>query len=433
VFSTSFRRIPQLAHSHVRNPQRHRVTGSFPSGLDDVEDKILPIVNLMGGEESLMDSIFKDKRVLVTGACGTVGSELVRQLLEDYGVGELIGLDNNESEIFFLEHKHSKYSNAYFFLGDVRDRDKLTRKMAGIDVVFHTAAFKHVILCERSPFEAVQTNILGVQNLIHAACENDVGCVIFTSSDKAVNPTNVMGTSKLMGERLMTAANSNHREKGPIFASTRFGNVLGSRGSVIPIFREQIRRGGPVTITDLNMTRFIMSIQQAVRLVIDSSHLARGGEVFVTKMPVIGIHDLAKVMIRELARVWGHRVQDIRIEVIGYKPGEKLYEELMSHEETRRAWELERYFAVIPAFTSLYRNISYEYEDIISEEVRNPYNSGNEQPLTQMQLAHFLRQNGLLEEQPYVHPAERFWPNGTQDNLNHGTREIQNASREAKR
>ncbi|MCK8604366.1 polysaccharide biosynthesis protein [Desulfoferrobacter suflitae] len=365
-----------------------------------------------------MNSIFDDKRVLVTGACGTVGSELVRQLLEDYRVGELIGLDNNESEIFFLEQKYSKHHNAYFFLGDVRDRDKLTRKMKGIDVVFHTAAFKHVILCERSPFEAVQTNILGVQNVIYAACENDVGSVIFTSSDKAVNPTNVMGTSKLMGERLMTAANSNHRGKGPIFASTRFGNVLGSRGSVIPIFREQIRRGGPVTLTDPDMTRFIMSIKEAVKLVIDSLSLARGGEVFVTKMPVIRIKDLAAVMIRELAPGYGHRPEHIPTEVIGYKPGEKLYEELMSQEETRRSWELERYFVVIPAFTSLYRNIDYEYKGTEPKPVHKPYNSCNEKPLSQMQITHFLHKNRLLEDVPNDHPAERYWPDERHDERN---------------
>ena len=173
--------------------------------------------------------------------------------------------------------------------------------MAGINLVFHTAAFKHVILCERSPFEAVQTNIIGIQNIIQAAIANQVARLIFTSSDKAVNPTNVMGTSKLMGERLMTAANGNACGNCQIFASTRFGNVLGSRGSVIPIFREQIKMGGPVTLTDPEMTRFIMSIKQAVQLVIDSAFLAQGGEVFVTKMPVIRIQDLAEVMINELA------------------------------------------------------------------------------------------------------------------------------------
>jgi FlaA1/EpsC-like NDP-sugar epimerase len=163
-----------------------------------------------------MDSLLKSKRVLVTGACGTVGRELIGQLLEDHDVGELVAIDNNESELFFLEHKFSKYPNASFFLADVRDRNKLSEIFEDMNVVFHTAAFKHVILCERSPFEAVQTNILGVQNLIHAARDNGVQRVIFTSSDKAVNPTSVMGTSKLMGERLMAAANSNSRENGRI-------------------------------------------------------------------------------------------------------------------------------------------------------------------------------------------------------------------------
>jgi len=222
----------------------------------------------------------KAQRILVTGACGTVGSELIRQLLEDYQVKELVALDNNESELFFVEEKFSKHPQAAFFLADVRDRDKLSRRMKGIDVVFHAAAFKHITFCERSPFEAVQTNILGVQNVIYAALENSVKRVIFTSSDKAVNPTNVMGTSKLMGERLITAANCNLRGEGPIFTSTRFGNVLGSRGSVIPIFHEQIRRGGPVTLTDPLMTRFIMSITEAVQLLIDSGRHSCGGEVF---------------------------------------------------------------------------------------------------------------------------------------------------------
>ncbi len=242
----------------------------------------------------------KGKRVVVTGACGTIGQELVQQLLAGYEIDELIGLDNNESELFHLDQKHLG-DNASFFLADIRDRYKLTRKMKHMQVVFHTAAFKHVILCERSPFEAAQTNITGVQNVITAAIDNHAETVIFTSSDKAVNPTNVMGTSKLMGERLIAAANSSLRGKGPVLASTRFGNVMGSRGSVIPIFKKQINQGGPITLTDPEMTRFIMSIEEAVKLVIESSALACGGEVFITKMPIIRIQDLAEVMIEELA------------------------------------------------------------------------------------------------------------------------------------
>jgi FlaA1/EpsC-like NDP-sugar epimerase len=361
-----------------------------------------------------MTDFFRSKRILVTGACGTVGKELVRQFLETFAVEELIGIDNNESELFFLDHRFSTHSHARFFLADIRDKEKLIRKMRGIHIVFHAAAFKHVVLCERSPYEAVQTNIIGLQNIINAAYENKVKRVIFTSSDKAVNPTNVMGTSKLMGERLMTAANSNLRGNGTIFSSTRFGNVLGSRGSVIPIFKQQIKKGGPLTLTDPEMTRFIMTIKQAVRLVIDSSLLARGGSVFITKMPVIRIRDLAEVMIEELAPVYGIEPSSIDIETIGIKPGEKMYEELMTIEETRRAWELPNYFAVLPAFKNIYRNIEYHYPDIISKTVTNPYESSREKPLPKETLRHFLISNHLLEDDAEKddHPAERMWPKG---------------------
>jgi FlaA1/EpsC-like NDP-sugar epimerase len=363
-----------------------------------------------------MKTSLDHKRVLVTGACGTVGRELVRQLLERSQVEEIIALDNNESDLFFLEQEFCAQKQVRFFLADIRDRDKLSRKMKGVHVVFHTAAFKHVILCERSPFEAVQTNILGVQNVILAAAETSVEKVIFTSSDKAVNPTNVMGTSKLMGERLITAANEDFRGNGPVFASTRFGNVLGSRGSVMPIFREQIRRGGPVTLTHPGMTRFIMAVKEAAQLVIDSASLARGGEVFITKMPTICIEDLAEVMIETLAPLHGYSPESIRIEIIGTKPGEKMYEELMSHEETRRAWELGRYFVVLPAFSSRYREAVYTYSGVLSRTVTNPYHSGNETPLSKFELLDFLRNNDLLFEDmypPHHHPVERYWPNGS--------------------
>ncbi|RMD59003.1 SDR family NAD(P)-dependent oxidoreductase, partial [Candidatus Parcubacteria bacterium] len=297
-------------------------------------------------------SSWQGKRVLITGACGTVGRELLRQVVTR-GAYEIIGLDNNESELFFLGEEYRTATNVYLYLGDLRDRDKLMRKMQGVDIVLHAAALKHVILCEKTPRDAVQTNILGTQNVIDAAQANGVERVIFTSSDKAVNPTNVMGTTKLMGERLMTAANAHRRAGGPIFASTRFGNVLGSRGSVIPLFKKQIERGGPVTLTDPSMTRFIMTLEEATQLVLDSVFLACGGEVFVTKMPVARIEDLAYAMIAELTG----EDADIAIEVIGTKAGEKLYEELMNDEETRRTFELDRYFVVLPAFKSVYESI----------------------------------------------------------------------------
>lgn len=281
--------------------------------------------------------------------------------------------------------------------------------MQDIDIVFHAAALKHVILCERSPYEAVQTNIIGCENIIHAAEANNVEKVIFTSSDKAVNPTNVMGTSKLMGERLMTAANGSSKKSTTIFASTRFGNVLGSNGSVIPIFKQQIKNGGPISLTDPEMTRFVMTVEESVRLVIDSAKQAQGGEVFITKMPVLNISDMAKVMIELLAKQYGHNPESIKIDIIGSKPGEKLYEELMSDEETRRAVELQQYFSVLPAFRGFHKNIEYKYDDVVNEVVDDPYVSSEAKMMGHEEIKDFLLTNDLLgiQEDQF---GERYWP-----------------------
>ena len=365
-----------------------------------------------------MKPLFEGKVILVTGACGTVGSELIRQLLADkrYDPQEVIGLDCNESALFFLDQQFLDNDKGRFFLADIRDKDQLKRKMHGVDIVFHAAAYKHVILCERSPEQALQTNIHGVQNVISAAMDNRVEKVIFTSSDKAVNPTNVMGTSKLMGERLMTAANSNKRGKGPIFASTRFGNILGSSGSVIPIFHNQIASGGPVTLTDQEMTRFVMSVSESVRLVLDSAQQAKGGEVFITKMPVIRIVDLARAMIDELAPLYGYSKDEIDITEIGTKPGEKLYEELMSAEETRRALELGHYFAVLPAFRGIYHDINYNYPNILSSTVTDPYVSGQQKSMTVAEIREFLNANNLLTE-PREGIDKRYWPGDKEEKI----------------
>jgi len=349
---------------------------------------------------------FDGKSIFITGSCGTIGAELVVQLLNNpkYNPKEVIGIDNNESALFFQDQLHLDDSRASFFVADVRDRSELSDRMKGVDIVIHAAALKHVILCERSPEQAVQTNINSVQNVIAAASLNDVETVIFTSSDKAVNPTNVMGTTKLMGERLMTAANSSKRKNGPIFASTRFGNVLGSSGSVIPIFRNQISNGGPVTLTDKNMTRFVMSVEEAVDLVLNSVIEAKGGEVFVTKMPVMKIEDLAIAMIEELAP------NEIEVTEIGSKPGEKLYEELMSDEETRRTIELDKFFSVLPAFRGIYSDIDYNYSTIVSELVEDPYVSEQQTSLTVEEVKDFLRNNKLLLDAKVNEQNARYWP-----------------------
>ncbi len=326
---------------------------------------------------------FEGKTVMVTGSCGTVGAELVRQLVEESPAVRVVCIDNNESELFFQLKRYARTGRISCHLADIRDIESLKLRMQGVDIVLHSAALKHVGLCEDSPNQAIQTNIQGTQNVIDAALANHVGRVIFTSTDKAVNPTNVMGTSKLMAERLMTAASESHRDGGTVFASTRFGNVLGSRGSVIPLFRRQIEAGGPITLTDRRMTRFIMTLSEAVALVLESVWLAKGGEVMVTKMPVARIEDMAHVM-RD--RLGGRK--DIEITEIGAQPGEKMYEELMNDEEVRRTWEYGNFFVILSAFADA-RAGKYAH---LHDQPRpdRPYNSAHEAVLSREQLEAYL-------------------------------------------
>jgi len=345
-----------------------------------------------------MRSFFRGKKVLITGACGTFGRELACQLLEEYSVGHLVGLDVNELGTFSLGERLTKYDNAQFLLGDIRDVDFVRRQMKDIDIVFHTASFADICLCEESPFEAVHTNIIGVQNVIDAVCESGVERVVLISSHKAVNPISVMGTSKLMSEQLITTANSRRKDGRPILASIRLGHVLGARGSVLPVFWEQIRRGGPVTLTHPYMARFMISGPEAAKLALESAGLAKGGEVFIAKMPVVRIVDLAEVMIDLLAPTYGQDPAKIAVEIIGLRPGEKIFEELMTQEETTRACELERFFVVYPEFSPHCRVVPRRHAKVLSAEVNVPYNSEFEKPLTKKELTQFLVDSGLLQD-----------------------------------
>jgi FlaA1/EpsC-like NDP-sugar epimerase len=343
-----------------------------------------------------MQSFYKNKKILLTGAAGTVGKEIVKQLVS-FEPAELRLMDNNETEMFFLMEAYGN-ENIFCFLGDIRDRDKLETLSKDIDIIIHSAAFKHVYLSEYNPFDVVQTNIIGVENIIRAATACKVHHLLFTSSDKAVNPTNVMGTSKLMGEKLITAASAVRNNNNTIYSSTRFGNVLGSRGSVVPLFMKQIKQGGPVTVTDRRMTRFVMTIQEAARLVLKSVPISRGGEVFVTKMPVVRIPDLAEVMIKLLAPNYGYDTSDIRIVEIGAKPGEKLFEELMTDQEVHRSLELKDMFVLTPTFKSLFQSIKYEYPDVVSTRVQKSYISENESPLNKDEIEKYLIDNRVFEK-----------------------------------
>jgi FlaA1/EpsC-like NDP-sugar epimerase len=344
-----------------------------------------------------MYDFFLNKVVLVTGAAGSVGQELVRQLLH-MNPAEVRALDNNETELFFLGERYQETHGLSVHLGDVRDARKLEDVCIGVDIIFHAAAFKHVGLSEYNPFDAVQTNILGVKNVIQAAMRQGVGRVIFTSSDKAVNPTNVMGTTKLLGERLITAANMATPHSDRRFSSVRFGNIMASRGSVIPIFAEQIRRGGPVTITDPDMTRFFMTNEEAVKLVLEACVMSCGGEVFVTKMPVMRIPDLAQAMIALLAPAYGIDSQKIPTRFVGIRSGEKLYEELLTAEEMSRALETERMFAILPSFQGFSKKVHYGYRGRVERaSLQKQYASSQEPPLTVQEIKSLLSTNNILE------------------------------------
>ena len=274
------------------------------------------------------------KTILVTGAGGSIGSEICRQLIQ-FRPSQLILLGHGESSIYQInrELKDHVFEGIEItpLIADVQDRDRIFRIMAQYkpDIVYHAAAHKHVPLMELNPTEAVKNNVLGTRNVADAAIDHGVGVFVMVSSDKANNPPNVMGATKRISEMIITGLNK--EQDKTIFTAVRFGNVLGSRGSVVPLFEEQIAKGGPVTVTDERMRRFFMSIPEASRLVIQAGALARGGEIFILDMGEdVRIVDLARKMIK----LSGYTEAEIPIVFTGIRPGEKLYEELLLNDET---------------------------------------------------------------------------------------------------
>ncbi|MBR9706173.1 polysaccharide biosynthesis protein [Candidatus Pacearchaeota archaeon] len=294
-------------------------------------------------------SFFKGKRILVTGGTGSVGSEIVKQILE-YNPDVVRIFDNDETGLFNLKEElknlKKSYNKTRYLLGDVRDIDRLRWAVRNIDIIFHAAALKHVPLCENNPFDAVKTNVIGTQNVIEVAMEMGLERMVTISTDKAVNPVNVMGATKLLAERLTISANLYKGDEPTLFSCVRFGNVLDSRGSVIPIFREQIKKGGPLTLTDREMTRFVMSLSQAVELVLKATTTMDGGEIFILKMPRINIADLAEVMIETTSPLYGHDPSSIKITNLGIRDGEKMHEELITKEEASNAIETESMYII---------------------------------------------------------------------------------------
>ncbi len=295
------------------------------------------------------------KTVLVTGGTGSIGRELVRHVL---GCSPAVVrvLSRNEFNQYRMAQEFGGEKNIRFLLGDVREHDRVMRAAEGVDVIFHAAALKHVPACEYNPFEAVKTNVVGTQNLIEAAIEHSVERLISISTDKAVSPTNTMGATKLLAERLVLAANLYKGERKSAFSVVRFGNVLASRGSVIPFFIRQIKAGGPVTLTHPKMRRFFMSIPEAVELVLGAGAITPGGEIYILKMPVVVIKDLIDVLIETYAPAFGKSPENVEVKITGLRPGEKIQEELLTAEELQAASETERFYVVPAEFEPPARN-----------------------------------------------------------------------------
>lgn len=340
--------------------------------------------------------ILTDSNVLVTGGAGSVGRALVSQLI-DSEVNIIRVFDNNEPRLAQMKADFGNDQLRYL-AGDIREKPRLERAMKDIDILIHSAAMKHVDISEYNPFEAVKTNVMGLQNVVDTAIDMDVRRVVFTSSDKAVNPANTMGTTKLLGEKLMTAGNKFSGRSDLRLSSVRFGNVIGSSGSVVPIFEEQIREGGPVTLTDTKMTRFFLTHDEMAKLLVTAAKLTEGGEVFVRKMTGVRIKDLAKAMIRELAPIYGHDPENVEIEIIGRRIGETIHEEIMTEQEAERAIENNKLYA-IPPDTEADKYLDYDGIDGFDPASDLVASSAHAELLDQNQIIPFLNSANALEAQ----------------------------------
>lgn len=285
---------------------------------------------------------YRNKDILVTGGCGSIGREIVKHLLK-FNPKRVRVFDQNEFGHHKLRNELKDYHNVDYIIGNVRDYDSLKPVVTGVDIVFHTAALKHLPLCETDPMEAIKTNTIGTNNMIELSKQEGVDRFIFISTDKTVYPTSAMAATKLLCEKLVL--NTRLFKSNTKFSCVRFGNVLKSDGSVIPLFIEQIKNGY-INITDDRMSRFFMSIQDSVDLVLKSAMESKGGEIFVLKMKSLMIKDLAESIVEEFAPKFNMNPENIKVNYTGIRPGEKLYEQLMSEEEIIYAEDLGDRFVI---------------------------------------------------------------------------------------
>lgn len=334
---------------------------------------------------------YTDKKILIIGGTGTIGKGLIKELIKQNPKVIRI-LSRDEYKQFVMQNEIKDKSKFRFLIGDVRDYERVERAANDIDVIFNLAAMKHVPACEYNPDEAIKTNIIGMENVIKAAVYHNVENVIFTSTDKAINPSNSYGATKLLAEKLVQAANYSKGAVRTRFVAVRFGNVMGSRGSVIPLFKKQIGENRKVTVTDPEMTRFMMTLNEAVELIMSAGEKSIGGEVFVLKMPVIKLYDLAEVIIEETAKKLSIEKKEVDIEIIGLRAGERKYEELMTKEESEYAFDLGNMYAVLPAY---YGNMRNYYSEFKNARVGS-YNSSSTKPIEKEEVRRILKENRLL-------------------------------------
>lgn len=324
--------------------------------------------------------MFKDKTLLITGGTGSFGNAVLQRFLDtDIGEIRIFSRDEKKQEDMRIALNSPKLK---FYIGDVRYFDSVDSAMKGVDFVFHAAALKQVPSCEFYPMEAVRTNVLGAENVLNAAIANKVRKVIVLSTDKAVYPINAMGLSKAMMEKLMVAKSRTTEVTGTVFCATRYGNVMASRGSVIPLFVKQLKEGKPITITDPNMTRFLMSLEDSVDLVLHAYSHAVSGDTFIQKAAASTIMDLA-VALKEIFNATNE------IKVIGTRHGEKLFESLVNREEMARAVDLGRYYR-IPADT---RDLNYNkffVEGEVTISAEEDYTSHNTKRLNVAEVKELL-------------------------------------------
>lgn len=286
------------------------------------------------------------KTILVTGGTGSFGKKFVKKVLEQ-DIKKVIIFSRDELKQYEMAQEFTD-KRVRFFIGDVRDKDRLYRAFDGVDIVIHAAALKHVEACEYNPFEAVKTNIHGAQNIVEAAIDCNVEKVIALSTDKAASPVNLYGATKLASDKLFIAANAYVGEKHTRFSVVRYGNVVGSRGSVVPFFKK-IKETGRLPITDERMTRFWITLDHGVQFVLDNLERMHGGEIFVPKIPSMKVTDLAKAIAPEC-----------EIDLIGIRPGEKIHEAMITEDDARHTKEFDTYYAIQPEFSWWSKSFSEE-------------------------------------------------------------------------